>query len=138
MPYARHDRRDHRPSDNARPAALRPTRPLPRTEACAAIARARSAGHPGNNLRISAANAAANRSSSTPLRRASRVRRRRRASASARHRSSARTSAASSTSTPCRSYRPLRRLNRTTTADNALSSRDLRVSAVSPRGRRTR
>ncbi|CAM5686021.1 hypothetical protein SALBM311S_09188 [Streptomyces alboniger] len=79
-----------------------------------------------------------NRTSSAARRAASRTLRRLRASASARHRASARASPASSTRTPCRSYRPLRRLNRTTTADNVLSSRDRRVSAVSPRGRNTR
>ncbi|GAA3306658.1 hypothetical protein GCM10020295_63470 [Streptomyces cinereospinus] len=34
------------PSVSARPAAVRPTRPLPRKDAYAAIARARSGGHP--------------------------------------------------------------------------------------------
>lgn len=124
--------------DNARPAALRPTRPLPRSDACAAIANARSAGQRGYSRRISRAKASVNRTSSAARRRASRTRRRRRASASARHRSSASASAASSTSTPCRSYRLFRRLNRTTTADSPLSSRDRRVSAASPRGRNTR
>lgn len=56
-------------SDSARPAALRPTRPLPRTEACAAIACARSAGQPGNSPRISRANASVNRRSSASRRR---------------------------------------------------------------------
>ncbi len=48
MPYGGTDRAAvTAASDSARPAALRPTRPLPRTEACAAIACARSAGQPG-------------------------------------------------------------------------------------------
>lgn len=97
------------------------------------MSRARSPGQPGNIRRISRANASANRRSSASRRRASRARRRRRTSASARHRSSARASAASSTSTPCRSYRLLRRLNRTTTADSALLPRPPRQHGVAPR-----
>ena len=42
---------------SARPAAVRPTRPLPRCAACLAIASARSGGQPGNSLSISTADA---------------------------------------------------------------------------------
>jgi len=122
----------------ARAAADRPTRPLPRSAACSAIAVARCLGQPGNRRLISSAMRAWNSTSSLARRSRSRSRRRILACSSARHCCSACSKAGSSTSRPCRSYRLRVRLHRTTTADRPLAFFARRVSAASPAGRNTR
>lgn len=71
--------------ERARPAALRPTRPLPGAPAWRAMASARSAGQPGNSRVILAAIAAWNSMSRSARPASWRSRRRARASPSARH-----------------------------------------------------
>jgi hypothetical protein len=120
---------------SARPADVHPMRPLPRTDAYAAIARASSAGQPGKRARIdSAMRVASSRTCSTP-------------------RTASRSRLDSSLSSvrvafffrlnkrylfdqyPLASYRRRALLKRTTTADRVLRFLARRVRAVSPLGR---
>ena len=87
----------------ARPAALRPMRPLPRVAACRAIASARPAGQPGNISRIAAANSPWKRPSSWVRRTRPCSLRRARTSASERHCCSASAIASGSARMPWRS-----------------------------------
>lgn len=88
---------------SSRPAAVRPTRPLPRAPVWRAISRARCPGQPGKSRSISRAILSWRSRSSAAHRASSRCRRLARASSSTRHSCSARSSAASSMRIPCRS-----------------------------------
>src|SRR5216683_3641351 len=102
------------------------------------MAAASSAGQPGKSLRIPSAIDRASASSCTARRSVSRALRRVLTSASARHSASAFFSAGSSIRRPRRSYRLRDRLKRITTAQSLLAALALRVSAASPRPRKTR
>ena len=132
-------RRQPRPakpvSSRFRPAAVRPTRPLPRAAVCAAMEAASFAGSPGNIARISFVILATRSRSCSARATAPRARAAARASASAKHSRSACSTAACSTRMPCLSYRPLDLLNRTTTAVRLLYFVARRVSAASPASR---
>ena len=99
-------------SERLRPAAERPTRLLPRSAVCAAIAPASSGGHPGNYATMKAVISATNCLSCSSRRAASTFRRSALWSASLAHSASARAIASEVARIPCRSYQ-FSRLNDT-------------------------